>query len=216
MLNLPHEFQPLVSPQSRFKYYSSNPLKRLFLERFFKNVQRMIGKTRGAGCVLEVGCGDGLAAYLVTRAFPGLDYLGGDLNATGLGAAQKILHRDLVMLDGRQLPFADNRFDLSLFLEVFEHARDWEKLIQEGVRVSRSALILSVPAWPWYQISNLAFGKYAGRFGEHPEHVNQFSLNSLAAKIENAINSSGMMKSEVTAIEIISSFPWAIARLSLK
>jgi len=212
MLNLPPEFKNLVSADARIKYYSNNYFKQLFLQRFFEKAFYLV-ETSSPGSIIEVGCGDGLAGYLLKQKFKGISYLGADIRKAELLAAAKVLGPDLLMLNAADLPFEDNSFDLALFLEVFEHAGDWERLVQEGIRVSARALIFSVPAFPWYQVSNLVFGKNLSRLGEHPDHINQFTFKGLQGKIEQAIKKSDKIANKAKAIEIDCSFPWAIGKI---
>jgi len=44
--------------------------------------------------------------------------------------------------DGRQLPFADGEFDVSMAVDVFHHAADPEVLMAEMKRVSRGNLVI--------------------------------------------------------------------------
>jgi len=203
MTNFPIGFKELVGEDARSKYFSKNPLKRVLVRRFFEKIHRLVAEM-GAGVVLEVGCGEGLAGYLILKGFPGLEYVGADISREGVKVASRVLERDLVVLDGLRLPFRDKSFDLVFFLEVFEHIRDWEKVLLEGVRVGKKGVIFSVPIFPWYQVSNLVFLKNVRRLGEHPGHINQFTLSGIRERVKMIID--GMNYEEKQYVR----FPWLI------
>ncbi len=206
-LSLPAELKALVSHDAKVKYYSRNPLKPILIKGFFN---KLIEMTRAANPrqIIEIGCGDGLAGYLIRKNIPGVEYFGADLQSRSLATAAQILTRDLVMLDARCLPFPDKSFDLALSLEVFEHVAEWETALREGIRVSRKALIFSVPAYPWYQLSNLVFLKNVKRMGEHPEHLVQFPVSKTRDMIVE------LCKPLKLKAEFAMGFPWLIVKMT--
>src|SRR5260370_4593459 len=79
------------------------------------------------------------------------------------------------------LPFAGRSFDAVTCLEVLEHLDDPAAAVRELARVARRAVLVSVPFAPYFRIGNLLRGKYLGRLGNHPEHVQHWNLPSLSA-----------------------------------
>ena len=206
MMNFPRGFKELVGEDARSKYFSKNPLKRVLLRRFFEKIHKLV-EEMGAGTVLEVGCGEGVSGYLILERFPGLEYVGADISREVVMVASRVLERDLVVLDGLRLPFGDKSFDLVIFLEVFEHIKEWEKVLLEGSRVGSKGVIFSVPIFPWYQVSNLVFLKNIRRLGEHPGHIHQFTLSGMRREVKGVFG--GMDYEEKQYIR----FPWLIHRL---
>jgi len=86
--------------------------------------------------VLDVGCGDGLLAHLITQKRPDLDLRGID-----------VLVRDrtyipIVKFDGQQIPYDDATFDGVMFVDVLHHTQDPMILLREAVRVARKAIVI--------------------------------------------------------------------------
>lgn len=51
------------------------------------------------------------------------------------------------IIDGKNLPFSENTFDLVFSMDVIEHVADWRKLISEQIRVTKSGgkILISTP-----------------------------------------------------------------------
>jgi SAM-dependent methyltransferase len=80
--------------------------------------------------VLDVGCGDGQLALLLTKKRP-------DLSIQGL----EVLLRPgapipVSAFDGKQIPFAEGAFDVVMFSDVLHHATDPGALLEEAARVA--------------------------------------------------------------------------------
>lgn len=119
--------------------------------------------------LLDVGCGKGEPARFINRK--------GRYFAVGLDAFEPYLrqcqkdkiHNAYIQGDVRQLPFADNSFDLVICLEVLEHLEreDGEKLLKELERVAKRQVILSTPV-----------GKYKqGVFDGNPHQEHKYIWN---------------------------------------
>ncbi len=84
------------------------------------------------GRVLDVGCDEGRLRGLLAEA----DYTGVDLNPRA----------DLVLdLERESLPFADRSFDCVLCTDVLEHLSDPHRVLDDLLRVSADAVIISLP-----------------------------------------------------------------------
>jgi len=206
-LKLPGEFKAFVNPDSKLKYYSKNPLKAALIKRFFGKILGMIQEVNPRE-MIEIGCGDGIAGYLIRKNLPDLEYYPADVQTESLINASRILNiREMIKLDARVLPYPDKTFDLALFLEVFEHIEGWEKAFSEGLRIARKGLIFSVPAYPWFQLSRLIFLKNLSRMGEHPDHINQFPPGRTKQQIEMLCN---QLKLKVNYGFV---FPWLTGKI---
>lgn len=168
-----------VSSYNKAKHASGNPLMRLALSNFHGQVLRLL--PAGVDRVLEVGCGEGYSAEAVLskRHFPLL--AGGDISAPALKEARSrfpAMHYHV--LDATHLPFRDKSVDLVMALEVLEHLRNPQNAVSEFRRVSRRYLLLSVPNEPIFRLLRMASGKGLSRLGDHPEHVQHWSLSGFA------------------------------------
>jgi hypothetical protein len=59
-----------------------------------------------------------------------------------------------------------------LALEVLEHLEDPAAAAAEMRRVSKRAVVITVPLEPFFRGGNLARGRYVGRLGSTPGHLN--------------------------------------------
>lgn len=86
--------------------------------------------------LLDVGCGDALLTASVARAHPEVEVRGVDV------LVRDFTHVPVDVFDGRQLPFADDAFDIVMFVDVIHHAEDPAALLREGARVASRALLV--------------------------------------------------------------------------
>lgn len=217
MKGLPIQFREIVGTDARMKYFSGNPVKNWLLDKFFERIFKLVQESGAEDKkILEIGCGDGIAGYLITNRFSKAEYLGGDININDLLAAQRILADPrLVLLEGRKLPLKDKSFEIVICLEVFEHVKNWEEVLREALRVARNQVIFSVPVFPYFQILNFLAGNNWKRFGEHPDHVNQFRMKQLEGRLNELFrDKSG--RGENYSFELVFSFPWCIADLKIQ
>jgi SAM-dependent methyltransferase len=86
--------------------------------------------------VLDVGCGDGLLAHLLTQQRP-------DLTLRGLDVlCREQTHIPVEPFDGQVIPYAAATVDVVMFVDVLHHTHDPMILLREAVRVARTALII--------------------------------------------------------------------------
>jgi SAM-dependent methyltransferase len=111
--------------------------------------------------LLDVGCGFG--SYGRGLLADGYDWLGVEVNAADCAELAR-LGLPHQQVDGRTLPFASDRFDAALCLEVLEHIEEPRAFLAEVSRVAARRLIVSVPncellgylwdhlATPWHML----------------------------------------------------------------
>ncbi|MEM2180850.1 MAG: class I SAM-dependent methyltransferase [Nitrososphaeria archaeon] len=123
---------------------------------------------------LDIGCGKGKWGYLINTSHkPPSFIVGGDLDIKNIMYAQKKqVYDDVLLFDGRYLPFRDASFDIVLALEVIEHMEKLEgyKLLNEAERVSKEKVIVSTPllgARYWYS---------------EKEHISRWTVSDLHSK----------------------------------
>jgi len=98
--------------------------------------------------VVEVGCGTGAIARIITSLIRVLEYVGTDPSpqlverarelATGVSGLR------FEQADGASLPFADASFDLAIVHRVLSHVPDPHRVLQEAVRVVREGGLVAV------------------------------------------------------------------------
>lgn len=123
---------------------------------------------------LDVACGRGKWGYLLKTSHKPPGYIVGvDLNINFVKYVKfHNVYDDVVLCDGRLLPFRDNSFDIAFALEVIEHMSKHEgyKLLKEIERIAREKVIVSTPlrgARYWY--SNM-------------EHVSRWTVSDLCKR----------------------------------
>lgn len=86
-------------------------------------------------CVLDVGCGDGLLAHLITEKLPETELRGIDVLVRGR------TYVPVDKFDGHVIPFDDASFDVVMFVDVLHHTQDPMSLLREAARVAKSIVI---------------------------------------------------------------------------
>jgi SAM-dependent methyltransferase len=90
----------------------------------------------GARSILDIGCGDGTIARLLTERRPELAVEGVEV------IPRSSCHIPCCAFDGVRLPFPEKSFDACLFVDVLHHTTDITQLLREAARVTRSCVIL--------------------------------------------------------------------------
>lgn len=95
--------------------------------------------------LLDVGCGTGRALFYLRDAHPQLRAIGLEpVEELRQKALAKGFEADQILLgDGRQLPFADKSFDCVATFGVLHHVEQPEQIISEMIRVARRAVFIS-------------------------------------------------------------------------
>lgn len=86
--------------------------------------------------MLDVGCGDGTVAKLISEAVPGLEVRGAEY------APRPECSIPCVHFDGEHLPFEDKSFDGCMFVDVLHHTLDPLAILKEALRVSRQFILI--------------------------------------------------------------------------
>jgi SAM-dependent methyltransferase len=86
--------------------------------------------------VLDVGTGDGSIAAAIRESKPGISISGIDVLVRD-GAAIPV-----APFDGVKIPYADNSYDVVLFVDVLHHTRNPQALLDEAARVARRCVII--------------------------------------------------------------------------
>lgn len=89
--------------------------------------------------VLDVGCGKGFLLYELTQVVPGLQVCGLDISSYAVENAKEEVKPFLQVGHARQLPFADQSFDLVISLNTLHnlYCHDLDKALREMQRVGK-------------------------------------------------------------------------------
>jgi len=181
------------------KHTTKNPLQRFLIGRFYTVLVEYV-RQAGSKTILDAGCGEGFTLDRLHKEGVGTRYEGFDASAKAVTIGKKMFpHLQLAQGDIYAISQKDRSFDLVICSEVLEHLEDPAKALSELRRVSDTYLLLTVPWEPWFQITNFLLGKYVRRWGNHPEHINHWSLRSFATLLR---------KNKLTVIQRRISFPW--------
>jgi 2-polyprenyl-3-methyl-5-hydroxy-6-metoxy-1,4-benzoquinol methylase len=127
-----------------------------------RTLARVLKTVPGAAVIIDVGCGDGLAAQVAAQRNPGHQFVGVDWSDSALRQAQA---RGLAVVragvEGSGLPLAGASADVVIMSEIIEHLVDTDSALDEVFRILKpgGSLLLSTPNLAaWYNRGLLALG----------------------------------------------------------
>lgn len=168
------------------KHTNSSPIQQFLLRQFNKKLIDCVRKTN-PNTILDAGCGEGFTMNLLSEAGIHASMTGIDFSDTAISIAQKISpNLNIKKASIYLLPYRNASFDLIICSEVLEHLEDPDTALSEIIRVSKKYILVSVPNEPYFQCANFFRGKYFQSFGNHPEHINDWSSRSIVEKLKNA------------------------------
>lgn len=198
---MPHDASAPATPtgNSYDKYRAEHSLERRLVEGFLRALDSVLPAAK-PDRVLEVGAGEGEISGRLRARYPGATVVSIDLHDPSLGEEWRRRGALGTFADVRQLPFPDRSFDLVLGIEVLEHVVSPGVALTEIERVSRGAVVLSVPREPIWRIANVLRGRYVRQGGNTPGHLNHWSTRRFRALVANRF--------DVQATN--TPFPWTI------
>lgn len=184
------------------KHTNTNPVQRRLIDRFH---QVIIGKIAELApeSFLDAGCGEGFVSSYLMERLPGLAIAGFDWNPQSVQmASERNPAASYMVADITSLPFAADSFDVSGCFEVLEHLYEPESALSELLRVSRKAVVLSVPHEPWFCMANVARGKNLdiSPKGSDPDHRQFWSRQAFREFVAQ----------QADVLWLGGSFPWTI------
>ena len=185
--------------QDAKKYGTRNPVVRFLITRWLGRIRSLL-RGRDYSTLADIGVGEGLALRRVlptTTTLIGVDYRADKLAV----ARAEISDLRPVRADAGMLPFPDHAFDVVLCIEVLEHLLQTTGPVDELARITKEVCIVSVPWEPFFRLGNLVRGKNVSRWGNDPEHVQQFSPSRLERALGRAFSH----------VRIHRCFPWIVA-----
>jgi 2-polyprenyl-3-methyl-5-hydroxy-6-metoxy-1,4-benzoquinol methylase len=184
------------------KYGSTNPVVKRLMASFERTLDELFSRAAPQS-VLDVGCGEGVLTARWAERLGGGRVLGVDLEDPKLRAEWATRMRENLefrAMEGGDLPFAVDEFDVAAAIEVLEHVPDPAHTVAEMARVARNHLLVSVPREPLWRMLNMARGAYVRELGNTPGHVNHFSKRSFVA----------LLARHGDVIAVRSPFPWTM------
>jgi len=187
----------MAESQDKRKY--GNPVKRLFIDRFMRRVEREL-HALDVRTILDIGCGEGyFIEYLSDRM--NVAVTGVDIDPAKIEAARrKAPQHTFVCADLFSADLAYEQAGLLLAMEVLEHLDDPKRALRRITQLAPAA-ILTVPHEPFFSIASFLGGNYIKTMGRHPDHVNAWSPTTLRT----------LLTPYYRSIEVQRSFPWIIA-----
>ena len=172
------------------KHMHSNPLQRRLIDRFHHVLMGKIGELAPAS-FLDAGCGEGFVTEILIRQFPGMQVTGFDFNSPSVELARaKNPSATFHTASIYELPFRDGEFEVVGCFEVLEHLHDPRLALRELARVSRRAVVMSVPHEPYFSAMNAARGKNLDvrPRGSDPDHRNLWTRRAFGAFVEQDLD----------------------------
>ena len=91
----------------------------------------------GIDSVLDVGTGTSIPIHIFAKVFPKVRY-----NTVDIADIRKRKKLPFVIYDGKNLPFDNSEFDVSILNETLHHCEDPESVLIEARRVAKSVYVI--------------------------------------------------------------------------
>jgi SAM-dependent methyltransferase len=186
------------------KHTAGNPLQRVLIERFHDKIVTEV-MALSPRTFLDAGCGEGFVARRIIGDVPDIALTGCDVSSDALEIAARA-NPEARFVTGSvvDLPFADSSFDVVGCFEVLEHLPGDlpRQALSELARVTRQAVVLSVPHEPMFCLANAARGKNLDvrPRGSDPDHKQFWSRSAFGA----------LVSERFVVRRLVGSFPWTI------
>lgn len=155
----------------------------------WRAISTLLGGTHGLRC-LDVGSDNGVVSYLL-RARGG-SWASADLNPEAVEAIRALVRTEVVLLNGRPMPFRDQEFDRVVLVDCLEHVQDDGAFMREVTRITKpgGVVLCNVPLRKetWLR----RFRERIGQTDEAHGHVRPgYTLPELRALLGEAYEVSG-------------------------
>lgn len=169
----------ITKSSNEHKYTNKIFFHKLFLNRFLDTIFYEINKL-SPKTILDFGCGEGFfLKAMKDRGLSEKKILGVDNREDAIERAITLIPEyDFRYLDLFQINPDEFQFDLVMAIEVLEHLYEPENFLKHLTTLSSRYVLFSVPFEPWFRIINLCRGRDILHLGNHPEHINHWSLTS--------------------------------------
>lgn len=201
------ETEPATANHQKYTEGAQNPVVKRLMDRLFSRVRDEMVKV-DAQTYLDAGCGEGHSLEALQDVVPP-KVTGFDLNPDVVAYTQARHPEHSFSVENiYELPYDDGAFDLVLCMEVLEHLDTPSRGLSELARVCRGTVILTVPFEPWFQLGNLARGKYREQWGNHPEHVQHWGLRTFKAFVAS--------EPRLQGVRVREAWPWIVATATVR
>jgi len=125
---------------------SPYPLRRYVHAQQYESIARFVESGMN---ILDNGCGEGSLSFILAQK--GVRVTGCDISRPNIDMCMKrrdelnISSASFLVADSESLPFPDNSFDLVVSSHVLEHLPDFDKGLQEIMRVTKKRAIVAIP-----------------------------------------------------------------------
>ena len=184
------------------KYRRRSRVRRALIRRFVERLHAMVLDAGPITSVLEIGIGEGFLSGYLSEKLPGARFCGLDASTEDLARLKRLFPRiETRVGDAYDLSDFDGPFDLILCAEVLEHLQEPHRALAQIASLQPRHALLTVPHEPFFRLSNLASGKNVTRWGNDPEHVQQFGPRSFR----------DLLSIRFDVLRLETSYPWILA-----
>lgn len=134
--------------------------------------------------ILDVGCGSGFYQDVTKRR--------GHINFDILKPKDKI--KNFVLGDAHKLPFRNNAFDVSFFIDVIEHVNNPYECLKELKRVTSNKILVGTPNCLWFP--KILRSLLKGSYEVYPDHIVTFGI----PEFKNLLNRVGFTDFSITTM----------------
>lgn len=126
----------------RLEYETNNPWWGEHVHRYNEALKYIPASSN----VLDIACGNGYGTVLLSNQ--GHETIGGDISKETIDfCKKKFSNNRFELIDGTQIQFDDNSFDVVVSFETIEHTTEYSKMISEFKRILKQngVAIISTP-----------------------------------------------------------------------
>jgi len=184
------------------KYRRRSRVRRTLIRRFVRRLHELILEAGPVSSMLEIGIGEGFLSGYLSEKLPTVRFSGVDASAEALARLQRLFPRiETRVGDACDLSGLTGPFDLVLCAEVLEHLDRPARALDAIATLKPRRAVLTVPHEPFFRLSNLASGANVTRWGNDPEHVQQFGPRSFRE----------LLSTRFEVLTLDTSYPWILA-----
>jgi 2-polyprenyl-3-methyl-5-hydroxy-6-metoxy-1,4-benzoquinol methylase len=168
------------------KYNSRNVIVQRLMRGFDDALGMLVARVRPRE-IHEVGCGEGYWTLRWHKA--GIAARGSDFSSVAIelareNARDRQIDADIFSVGNvYDLQPERDRAELVVCCEVLEHLDDPDAGLHALQRIADPWLIVSVPREPLWSAMNVARGKYWGKLGNTPGHVQRWSAAAFVRRV---------------------------------